>query len=372
MKRIRSALYIIWLIVISGFMFTFQSCDEDAIQDRKEQKIALDTYNKVIKYARSHRTESGSGCRVGYVKGFAKFSYGKSSIAVTYSVLQEKATERGALKIMSVLDEDDPRKVHIYGLWSPEGSGAGAISIFLSKDDFLCVNIEGHNWEYWDNYKLDSPDYVLKVFADASKKIARLENNSREARELAREKKREQRKRANVKTPLQEGVYYVLDNRTEENKNGLPSMDIIMPINGGKEFYDYVISWIPDSNGKKHIMLELLAKFAVVGNGEFRVVEKYYEYSYPYIERYFQRMRADNNGNLLLKWKKGYKTKEETLFVKTGDLSPYNIPEAVMPTPEEVLANSHLAKEIQGRKYTLCESCGDDMEGYAIMGKISR
>jgi len=333
-SRIRLSSLLTSIFILCGFLCFLQSCDEIERKQRKEHAIALNAYNNVLEYATKHHTESRSGSKVGKANGAATFKYQKSSIGVSYSVIGSSAYELGELKRLDIAgSSDNPKNVSIHGIWRPNGTGMGVIDIFLSEDNnWLAIQIRGEsNWFYWDEYLLESPDYILKVFKDAAKKKERLYSNSKEEKESIKTEKSIQKKRANVKTPLQEGVYYGCFYKAVDDKDWSANIGVIKPIKEGKEFYYYELFYLFSNEDDDCIGLNSISRIEVLGNGEFQIAERYYpdpqrgSYNVAFASQY-DRIKTDKQGNLIFKQSGGggqneySDNKKDALFLKTDKL----------------------------------------------------
>ena len=187
------------LAIIGGIFGKGSDSDSDSMtrKERKEDKIAFKAYEEVIRYALYHKTkeESYSYMRLGVIglEGEAVFrhNFKEKSISVTYYLEKHRvtgeyhthATEKGLLSKMSIKescglrDADNYYPVSISGRWQPHGTGGGDMIITVSKDNVLEVIIFGDNhFLYQTRYFVESADYLLEVFNEARKSIAKLNN----------------------------------------------------------------------------------------------------------------------------------------------------------------------------------------------------
>ena len=182
--------WIVILAVIGIIGISIDKCSDSSTDDsdltrkeKKEHKIALDAYNQIVDYCLSNSTSQNHGSMTGRVHGDSRFSYGVNSISVTYTAMQYQETERGNLSKFTIQescklkhDEKTFYPISIQGRWQPEDTGGGDIIIALTKDNYLYFYIFGTEWNYWAEYSLNSPEFILEVFNKALQQKAKLYN----------------------------------------------------------------------------------------------------------------------------------------------------------------------------------------------------
>lgn len=181
--------WIVILFVIGLIGSGINKCSTSS--ESKENDIVMTAYDSIMNYTLTHYKEKSGGSRSGYVYGvYTNFTYDfenpNPSVSVNYGMMVMyngyDETEIGTLSSFSMSESCGLNKpenyypISISCRWQPTDSGGGKMTISLSNDNKIKINIFGDgNWQYWMNYELESSDHIIELFNNAREKLAKLE-----------------------------------------------------------------------------------------------------------------------------------------------------------------------------------------------------
>lgn len=162
------------IIALMALLFLFDLNRSPYGMRKKEQRVSKELYYDIVLFAgeKSERTEKFSIS--GTVRGDASFVYYSDAISVTYTALNNIASETGDLLDLHLEEGSGLKNVYsdysIQGVWRSRVAGSG--SLYIVPDDganALGVHIIGQNWMHTIRYSLDrdSMEIILNRFNQA-------------------------------------------------------------------------------------------------------------------------------------------------------------------------------------------------------------
>ena len=141
---------------------------------KKEQRVSKELYYDTVLFAGKKSEEIEKYSITGTVRGDASFVYFSDAISVTYTALNNIASETGDLLDLHLEEGSGLKNVYsdysIQGVWRSRVAGSGSFYIVPDNGaNALGVYIIGENWMHTIRYYLDndSMEIILNRFNQA-------------------------------------------------------------------------------------------------------------------------------------------------------------------------------------------------------------